>query len=129
MLQGALRYIDQEFPGCSFSEILYGQSVASAANDSIVSANHYTNGAIGIFIQSLYYVPQGITANTLTVFDQFSNLMFGFNDCITAEGIQSYFPLVSIQKGAQLSILLRSVAAVHYAFSLSYQYVYKDKKK
>lgn len=123
MFEGAMRYIEQQFPKPVFSEIFYFQSIAAPVPPrSIISVDFTQVGARGIFFQFLYVAFQAGGGGTITFTDQFNQALFPITDTV-GDFSPAVVPIALVKKGPQSSITCSGGGVTLYPFAVSLQYI------
>ena len=128
MLQGAIRYIDQQFPGIIFSEPFFLQSTP-VGTDSVVEIDYSSQGALAVLITSFYWSFTGAT-HTWNVQDQFKQIIFQVFEPAAAAGPNPQpMPMVIVHSGGLVRISVPSIGGTFLTFSIAFQYLMQNKKK
>jgi len=123
-MQGIIKYIDQNFPGCQFSQIIYQQSIANAGIDTRVDVSYSAQKAIAILYHYFYTIgtPEAVVFD-MTVQDQFLLSLFHINR--GSPGANSIcFPIPYLQQGSRVNIKIPSNGGVLIHFAISFQYLF-----
>jgi hypothetical protein len=115
-MEGAIKYLLQQYPNCHFSEINYLTSNVAA---NIISSDYSQQDAIAILYHNIYWVVN-VTGGTITFNDQYNNPMFITpNSSVCA----SWAPIPMVRKGATVLVSASPSVIGTIPFSISFQYI------